>query len=262
MEILNILQQLGYNKTTQPSFEKKEGSNVQLKNEAENEKLRKACQDFEALFVTNLLKTMRSSESPGGMFGKGFGGEFYQSLLEAEVAQKVTRGGGMGLSDILYNSFLKHVQNTETPKMMNGTEFDRIGHYHSVIQQASSKYGISVPMIYAVIGQESSGNPDVISKKGAKGLMQLMDETALDLGVKNVFDPEENIFAGVRYLRQMKDRFGGDMTKALAAYNAGPSNVIKYNGVPPFAETEQYVQRVAERAIKFEQMLDKSGKQV
>jgi len=94
-----------------------------------------------------------------------------------------------------------------------------------------------------VINVESSGNPHAISPKGAKGLMQLADSTASDMGMRDVFDPKENISTGSRYLRSLIDRFG-NVTLGLAAYNAGPANVEKYGGVPPFAETKQYIERV------------------
>ena len=92
--------------------------------------------------------------------------------------------------------------------------------------------------------QELGGDPDAVSPAGAVGLMQLMPGTAKELGVANSRDPGENIRGGARYLRQQLDTFGGDVTKALAAYNAGPGAVQKYGGVPPYAETQQYVRSI------------------
>ncbi len=111
------------------------------------------------------------------------------------------------------------------------------------IDEAAGETKIDSTVIASVIRAESGGDPKAVSRAGAKGLMQLIDGTARDLNVKDVFDPRENIKAGSRYLRQMLDRFG-DLDTALAAYNAGPGNVDKYGGVPPFAETKNYVQRV------------------
>ncbi|MFB7156171.1 MULTISPECIES: lytic transglycosylase domain-containing protein [unclassified Lysinibacillus] len=116
--------------------------------------------------------------------------------------------------------------------------------YASIIQKAAATYNVPEKLIAAVIKQESNFNSNVVSHAGAQGLMQLMPKTAQYLGVTNSFDPEQNIMAGAKYLRQMLDKFDNDPTLALAAYNAGASRVTKYGGVPPFKETQNYVKKV------------------
>jgi soluble lytic murein transglycosylase-like protein len=112
------------------------------------------------------------------------------------------------------------------------------------VQKAAAKYNLPPELITAVIRAESNFKVSAVSSAGARGLMQLMPATAKELGVKNPFDIEQNIDGGTKYLRKMLDRFGGSVRKALAAYNAGPGTVMKYNGRVPYPETRQYVKRV------------------
>ncbi|MCK4546808.1 MAG: lytic transglycosylase domain-containing protein [Candidatus Eisenbacteria sp.] len=122
----------------------------------------------------------------------------------------------------------------------------RVARYDPIIARAAGSFNLSPGLLRAVITQESGGKADAVSPKGAKGLMQLMDETARDLGVADPYDPEQNIFGGARYLRQLLNRWRGDLKKALAAYNAGPAAVERHGGVPPYRETRDYVRRVME----------------
>ena len=113
-----------------------------------------------------------------------------------------------------------------------------------IVDLASKTYGVSDTLIRSVIKAESAGQPLAVSGAGAKGLMQLMDSTAQAMGVRNPFNAHENVLAGTRYLKGLLERYDGDESKALAAYNAGPGNVDKYRGIPPFAETRAYVETV------------------
>jgi soluble lytic murein transglycosylase-like protein len=121
---------------------------------------------------------------------------------------------------------------------------NRLGKYDSIIADASEKFGIDPNVIKSVILTESAANEKAVSGAKAKGLMQLIDSTAHDMGVQNVWDPKQNILGGTKYLAEMLRKYNGNLRLALASYNAGPSNVDKYNGIPPFEETQNYVTRV------------------
>jgi len=119
------------------------------------------------------------------------------------------------------------------------------------IEAAAQRHGLDPALLKGLIRQESNFNPTAGSPAGARGLTQLMPATAASLGVTDVTDPAQSIEGGAKYLKQQLDRFGGDVTKALAAYNAGPGAVAKYGGVPPYAETQAYVQKVQAYAEQY-----------
>jgi soluble lytic murein transglycosylase-like protein len=119
---------------------------------------------------------------------------------------------------------------------------DRRSAYDDIIERHAEKYRVDPTLVRAVIQVESGFNPQAVSRKGARGLMQLMPETAKRFGVKQLHDPEENIRGGVRYLAHLVQMFG-DLPRALAAYNAGENAVLRHGGVPPYDETETYVKR-------------------
>jgi len=132
----------------------------------------------------------------------------------------------------------------ETPKKpLESYNEDLFDH---VISEASQSHGISFSLLKALIKTESDFNPRAVSSAGARGLMQLMPENIKTLKIKNPFDPRENIMGGTRYLKQLINRFNGKLPLALAAYNAGPGVVEKYQRIPPFQETENFVKQVME----------------
>lgn len=116
--------------------------------------------------------------------------------------------------------------------------------YVKEIEDASQRYGVPVRLVSAVIRAESGFNPRAVSRKGAQGLMQLMPTTASMLGVRNSFDPRQNIDGGVRHLRGLIDRFPHSLPLAIAAYNAGERAVVQHRGIPPYPETQEYVTKV------------------
>lgn len=116
--------------------------------------------------------------------------------------------------------------------------------YKDLVSRYSSQYGVNADLVHAVIQTESSYIPDAVSSKGAQGLMQLMPETALNYGVSDSLDAEENIKGGVHLLSDLIEKYDGDVKLVLAAYNAGEGAVKKYNGVPPYRETVEYIQKI------------------
>lgn len=135
-----------------------------------------------------------------------------------------------------------------TPQKASGAEpaapDQAPGPFDAIIAEAASKYGVDADLVRAVIRTESNFNPLAKSHAGAKGLMQLMPRLARELGISNAFDARENIFGGTKYLGQLLDRHKGDVQLALASFNAGPRNVARYGGIPPFKETRGYVQKI------------------
>ncbi|HEY5070297.1 MAG TPA: lytic transglycosylase domain-containing protein, partial [Candidatus Acidoferrum sp.] len=122
--------------------------------------------------------------------------------------------------------------------------------FANFISDSARVHGVAPELVASVIAVESNFNPNAVSWRAARGLMQLMPETAARFGVTRVFDPQQNIEAGTKYLKELLTRYNGDLSLTLAAYNAGPDRVEQYRSVPPFRETRDYVRRVTEKFRK------------
>lgn len=162
-------------------------------------------------------------------------GKVLDRINSIEQRFKNITGSGVTFSTVLANAEQSSTVNEQKSSP------DTIG---NMIQLAAKKYGVDAKLVMAVAKVESNLSPDVVSTVGAVGVMQLMPETAQGLGVRNSKDPRENIDGGVRYLKELMTTFDGDVTKVVAAYNAGPNAVQKYNGIPPYSETKDYVAKV------------------
>ena len=183
-----------------------------------------------------------------------------RNIAESDYLRKLVYAGsevGSQKSEGLKSSNLQTLKSLD-PIINNSViqipkiQFDDVEKYDHIIEFNAEKFGVDSALVKAVIKNESNGDYKAESKKGAKGLMQLMDSTAEELGVTNSFDPYQNIKGGVSYLKKMLDMFDNDVEKAIAAYNAGPGNVKKYDGIPPFKETQNYVEKVKKSFVHYQ----------
>ena len=162
--------------------------------------------------------------------------------VEADIYRYIDEKGVMHFTNTPTSSIQKYrLYIKERPKVTQRYSSEK---YDTLISDASERHGVSFPLLKAIIKAESDFDPHAVSKKGATGLMQIMPENFKPLGIRDPFDPWENINAGARYFKQMYDRFKGKLALSLAAYNAGPTAVDRYKTIPPYEETEEYVRRV------------------
>jgi Rod binding domain-containing protein len=233
---------------------------------------KKAAQEFESIFTTMMLKSMRgataSQEDDNQFLPTSLGEKIYTEMLDEEYGKIASKTGTIGLANLILKQIQKDggasmpslqmlkglniqpwmldksfvpTNGASGPKEALNTTLGNLDQWMSYITDASRKYNVDPHLISAVIMQESGGNPNAVSSKGAKGLMQLMDTTASTLGVTQPFAPQANIMGGTKYLKQLLDKFDGNEALALASYNAGPAAVDQYKGIPPYDETKRYV---------------------
>lgn len=240
--------------------------NDQQKKQAE---LKKAAKEFESLFLNYMLKSMRETVPKGGLFKEGIANDIYTSMFDSYLSEKASAHQSMGLANMIYKQLsgrlrmnpediktgtaVKSIQNSDhqVHELKKLSIPERLKKLNPIIQKAGEKFDVDPDLIRSVVYHESGLDPEAVSPTGAKGLMQLMDSTATEMGVNNIWDPAENIFGGTRYLKLLLNRYNGDEVLALASYNAGPGNVEKYHGVPPFLETKRYVKRVMQGYLAF-----------
>lgn len=224
------------------------------------EKLKTACKQFEAVFVNIMLKSMRDTlNDEDDIFGSSES-RMFTEMFDEKISDKIS-DTGIGVWKSMYDSLSKQLplRGDEEPsvikpvttkviplptqKIQQTTEKKEVSDIHKIIDEISLKHGVDPMLVRSIVLHESNYNQFAVSPVGAKGLMQLMDGTAKDMGVQNVFDVRQNIEGGVKYLKMLLQKFG-DTATAVAAYNAGPGNVLKYGGIPPFLETQNYTSKV------------------
>lgn len=244
----------------------------------DKQKIAEASKGFESILTGMMLKSMTSSVN--GFFGEdSYGGDYFDSIFTTEIASHISNSRGMGIAEQIYRKVTgetwdeaNHLNTRKvrfrenlpsktpagklsfnSPEMQFSKDnkltpsvsaMNRIKKYDNTINKVSQRFDVDKNLIKSIILAESAGKHDAVSKADAKGLMQLMDATAKEVGVRDSFNPAENILGGTKYFAQLLRQYSGDIKLSLAAYNAGPGNVQKFNGVPPFEETKNYINRV------------------
>ncbi len=239
--------------------------------EQQKTKLKAAVKDFEAVFMEYMLKSMQQTEKiDGSDKEQGYGNDIMTGLFNTKLSEYITKNSNLGIGNMLYKQFTGEDMNSQPSGISasdsailsqgltdaqtlalqkiktysSGSLLENVGKYSDIINEAAGTYGLQPNLIKAVIAAESAGKADSLSAKEAKGLMQLTDSTAKDMGVSNSFNPKENIMGGAKYLKSLIEKYSGNLDMALASYNAGPGTVEQYSGVPPYPETQNYIKRV------------------
>lgn len=167
----------------------------------------------------------------------------FAAMVRAQLAaENAQQASGQGVSGVGAGADIGAIN---APAMVPPAQINQL------VETNASQWNVDPALIKAIIANESGFNAHATSDVGAQGLMQLMPGTANGLGVTNAYDPAQNVWGGTKYIKGLLDRFGGDVRKAVAAYNAGPGAVEKYGGVPPYAETQNYVQNVLSSYAKY-----------
>jgi len=179
----------------------------------------------------------------------------YEEPKTALIAAKEPELGRPEISEPLQDKLPPSKQDQPLP-IISWNSAER--HFQPMVIKAANRHKVDPAMVMAIIMAESSYNPKAISKKGAQGLMQLMPTTAKSLGVKDSFNPEHNINAGVKYYKKLLNQFDGDVKLALAAYNAGSRKVREHRGIPPFGATKFYVKKVIKYYKYYKTLMDNS----
>ncbi|WP_025270391.1 transglycosylase SLT domain-containing protein [Hippea sp. KM1] len=226
-------------------------------------KLKEACRQFESMFISQLLSQMEKTVPEDPMVKNDAANSIYRSMYINALSDKFSQSSPFGIAKMLFDTlkdyinYKTHIEKTTNEPIKLKTEIQfkplnkdkpikidkKMELIQKAVDEASKRFHVPKQLLYGIIKAESSFNPKAVSKAGAIGLMQLMPQTAIELGVKNIWDIRENILGGAKYISKLIKEFK-DYKKALAAYNAGPANVKKYGGIPPFKETQNYVKKV------------------
>jgi len=171
----------------------------------------------------------------------------------ADIYKYVDKKGTIHLTNVPTNPQVDYVLVYREKRILFNIKANDVAKYDQIINRTAEKYNVDPALVKAVIKTESNFNHRAVSPKGARGLMQLMPSTAYALQVPDSFQPDNNIEGGVKYLRYLMELFRNDLSLALAAYNAGENAVIKHHGIPPYRETQNYVQRVLSQYHQYRQ---------